>query len=107
MTDEVKRKLIAAQRAPEARQKKIDAIRLRPPEFYAEKNKRLRKPVAQCDAVTGETIAVFDSARSAQEATGTKYQDISACIHGRQKTANGYKWKFAEESDTRCLTRSK
>lgn len=107
MTDDVKRKLIAAQREPEARQRKIEAIRKRPPEFYIEKNKRLRKPVAQCDPITGEIIAVFDSARTAQEKTGTRFQDISSCIHGRQKTAHGYKWKFATESDVYCSTHKK
>lgn len=104
MTDEVKQKLLAAQSTPEARQKKVDAIRKRSSEFYAERNKGLRKPVAQYDPTTGELVAVYESARLAQEKTGTRFQDISACIHGRQKTAHGYRWELYKEVENECMT---
>lgn len=107
MTDDVKKKLAAAQRTPEARQNKSEAIRKLPREYWVEHGKLLRKPVAQCNPITGEIIAIFDSARSGEAETGTRYQDISSCIHGRQKTAHGYKWKFVTESDTYCSTQNK
>ena len=45
-----------------------------------------------------ETQEVFESMVEASEKLGIKPQNISAALHGRQKTAGGYTWKYADES---------
>ena len=102
MTEEVKAKLVSAAQSEEARRKRIETMRKRPHEYYVERNKHRRKPVKQCDPVTHKTIEVFPSATEAERITGTRKQDISACIKGRQKTANGYRWELFEE-ETLCV----
>lgn len=103
MTPEMIEKLNEAKRSPESRQKLRDRMLGMPQEFFDEMGRKHRKPVAQCDVETGAVIAVFDSARQAQEVSGVRCQDISACIHGRQKTAKGYKWRFATEEEISCM----
>lgn len=43
-----------------------------------------------------ETGQVFDSVQQAADYVGTTYSNISACLHGKTKTAKGFHWKFAE-----------
>ena len=51
------------------------------------------KAVVQC-TLDGDTVAVFNSARDAEKATGCSYKKISAVCNGRQKSAGGFFWKF-------------
>lgn len=41
----------------------------------------------------GETINVYKSRREAQRETGVHNVHISACVHGKQKSAGGYIWE--------------
>ena len=58
------------------------------------------QPVIQMD-LDGNEIAVFESMTKAQEATGIDKIYISNCCSPfrRQKTAGGYKWKYAEKEE--------
>lgn len=109
-------------RSPETKAKISDSLRGRaiPQEFIQKRKETYRKnhppkekpikkypkAVAMCDPITGNVISVFESARMAQSSIGVRYQDVSNCAHGRQKTAKGYKWMFVEEVDTNCTTLS-
>lgn len=41
-----------------------------------------------------ETGITYDSLQTAEEKTGIKYYNISACCNGKQKTAGGYNWEY-------------
>lgn len=61
----------------------------------SEKNK---KPVAKC-TTDGEILLVYNSAVEAvvcEKDLMITIQDISNCCKGRQNTARGYKWAYAE-----------
>ena len=45
-----------------------------------------------------ETQEVFKCMVDAAEKLGIKPQNLTAALHGRQKTAGGYTWKYADES---------
>lgn len=51
------------------------------------------KPVAQYD-LCDNLIQIWPSLSAAAEATGTPISKISKVCHGKQKTSNGFKWKF-------------
>lgn len=51
------------------------------------------KLIVQCD-LEGNVINRFNSIKEARESTGCKEEGISACIHDRQKTSSGFKWKL-------------
>jgi hypothetical protein len=42
---------------------------------------------------------IYASAHEAGEKTGLAPQNIGACCRGKQKTAGGYHWQFAEASN--------
>ena len=44
-----------------------------------------------------ETGVIYDSIRQAKLSTG--YTNIYQCVHGEQKTAGGFHWKFVENND--------
>lgn len=52
-----------------------------------------KKPIIQCN-MEGEPIMIYESLCEAAEITGTKRTDISTCLIGRQKSANGFKWRL-------------
>ena len=58
------------------------------------------KPVIQMD-MQGDYLAEFESITKAEEATGIKKIYISNCCNPlrRQKTAGGYKWKYANKQE--------
>ena len=56
-------------------------------------NIKRQKQVAQYD-LCDNLIKIWDSASIAAKETGTLISKISAACHGRQKTSNGYKWKY-------------
>lgn len=44
----------------------------------------------------GKVLARFRCAADAERMTGIHRSDISACLHGRIKTAGGYRWAYAD-----------
>lgn len=72
-------------------------------ELYEKNANRLRElgkqnsiPVVQVD-IDGNDIARYESATEAQRNTGAKNCNIIMCCQGKRKTANGYKWRFAND----------
>ena len=57
--------------------------------------KALSKPILQLDKTTGEVIREWECAADASIELGIKHANISACCHGRCKSAGGFKWSFA------------
>ena len=55
---------------------------------------KIRKPVLQCDKLTGEVLREFKSLKEAEAFFGEYRANISNCINGRQKTAYGFVWKL-------------
>ena len=63
--------------------------------------KRMREQAVDLFAksvVCLETQEVFESMVEAAAKLGIKPQNISAALHGRQNTAGGYTWKYADDS---------
>lgn len=60
---------------------------------YNGKDQRCCKPVEQLDE-DYSVIAVWPSARKADEATGVEYKNISAVCRGLRPRAGGYRWRF-------------
>lgn len=52
------------------------------------------KPVAMCNT-DGETLRIFDSAKTAGEVLGINRKNISLCCKNQRHSAGGYAWKFA------------
>ncbi len=48
---------------------------------------------------TGTVIARFRSGADAERMTNILRSDISSCIHGRSKTAGGYRWQYDTNSN--------
>ena len=46
------------------------------------------------DLKTNEVLETYYSLKEAQEKTGIKYQNISACCRGITKYAGNYKWIY-------------
>lgn len=53
-------------------------------------NTNASKPVQQIK--NGDIITIYPSAREAERQTGIRYKSISACCHGKTKSAGGYAW---------------
>ena len=51
-------------------------------------------PVERLDEKTEELIDGWDSARDVEKILKIANSSISACCHGKQKTAGGFKWRF-------------
>lgn len=60
--------------------------------------KKASKPVLMLTK-EGIVIREFESGAEAERLTGTKRKYISAVIHGKAKSANGYIWKLKERGD--------
>ena len=43
-----------------------------------------------------ETNIIYPSLQDAQAKTGIRYECISKCCNGKQRTAGGFRWKYAE-----------
>lgn len=56
-------------------------------------SQKRKKQVCQYD-LNNNLIKVWDSASEAAQATKTNITKISAVCHGKQKTSNGYIWKY-------------
>lgn len=57
--------------------------------------KKLYKPINQYD-LNGNLIATYSSAKEAAITTNSNYVSICQCCTGRNKTANGYIWKYKD-----------
>ena len=60
---------------------------------YNGKDQRCCKPVKQLDE-NFNVIALWSSARKANEETGIEYKNISAVCRGLRPRAGGYRWRF-------------
>lgn len=69
---------------PEFRKKQAEATR-----------KANSKPVLQIDKTTGCCIGKWDSMSDVERELGIHNSMIASCCKGKQKTAGGYKWKYA------------
>lgn len=47
----------------------------------------------------GELLAEYPSSMEASRITETSWRHISACCHGKRKTAGGYLWKYKEDME--------
>lgn len=61
--------------------------------IYDLTNNHKPRPVFQCNKITGEVIAKFESVKVASEATGINKANIHNCCKGRIKNAGGYTWR--------------
>ena len=57
---------------------------------------RRKRPVEQLTA-DGQHVATFGSMSEASEMTGVNIHHIYNCCSGRQHTAKGYRWRYADE----------
>lgn len=48
--------------------------------------------------LSGELIATFCNMHEAGRQTGTNFKSISSVCHGKSKTANGFRWRFATKA---------
>ena len=46
--------------------------------------------------ISGEVIAVYNSAKEAEQKTGAIRSKICMCCKGKRKTAGGYKWEYTD-----------
>ena len=65
--------------------------------------KRLSLRILQCDAY-GNVIREWPNSRTIFVQTGMSDWSISQCCRGRQKTAYGYKWRYANEYNSSSET---
>lgn len=64
-----------------------------------EKSKnKTKKKVIQYD-LKGNLLNEYESLNEAELKTNVKYQHISSCCRGKQKTAGGFKWRYKEENN--------
>lgn len=59
-------------------------------------NTGLSKPVFQVDPQTGEILTVFESISKAARSVDIHSKGIKDVINGKQKTAGGFKWSYAD-----------
>lgn len=59
------------------------------------KDNPLSKPILQL-SITGEFVREWDCAKDVQRVMGLRPTDISEVLHGKQKTAFGFKWTFKQ-----------
>lgn len=60
-------------------------------------SKKLSKPIAQYDKITGEYLNSFSSLTEAGKFIGKPPAHIGKCAQGIRKSAYGYFWKYIEE----------
>lgn len=64
-----------------------------------ETRKTLNKPVFQLDKSTGNIVHEWDCIIDACRQTGIDHSCISKCCQGKRKSAGGYRWRFASDSN--------
>lgn len=61
---------------------------------------RTKRKVCQIDLKTNEIINIFPSISEAARTMGCKSSsNIGSCCRGKRNKVNGFKWKYAEESE--------
>lgn len=65
-----------------------------PPLDYVSEQKNMRR--IEQYSLDGEYIDIFDSITDASNTFGISHSSISACCSGKNKTAGGYRWRYAE-----------
>lgn len=80
-------------RPPEVVQKMIENHQ----DFSGDKNPRARAVVQL--TLDGQYIKTFSTAKSAAESINQRGANITICCQNPQKTAGGYKWRYADEYD--------
>lgn len=86
---------------PVTRKRQLDGIAARETDkdFIIKRREGIKKshskPVLQIDKDTDNIIKKWESISDAAREFSLDYRTISACCHGRCKTAGGYRWKFA------------
>ena len=107
VTEETRRKISLANLGRKVSEKTKEKIRRakKGKKFSPEHCKKIQKRMsAQAVDLFGkpviclETQEVFTCMVEAAKSLNIKPQNISAALHGRQKTAGGYTWKYADES---------
>ena len=63
------------------------------------KNKMANQRKVKLIGNDGSTIAVFETLKKAENATGVPSANISACCQGRLYSAGGFKWSYAASDD--------
>ena len=58
-------------------------------------------------SLDGNFIKTHDTLKKAEIATGAPYTSIIKVCKGQQTTSCGYKWKYADEDDTKTSKKSK
>ena len=66
---------------------------------YYQMNKKQMKPVIQLDT-DGNSISCFGGVSEAARSIGVSAGHLCNCLKGVRKTCGGYKWKYAETTDT-------
>ena len=65
---------------------------------YGTRNKRVSEKLGKCIQMldkNNNTLKTFNSLKeAAQFLNKTSHSNISCCLHGKSKSAYGYKWKF-------------
>ena len=102
---EVRTKQSEAMKNPEVRAKMSEAIKgdKNPMRLYPDKNP-MRKPEVRAKkfrkvlqySLDGTFVAEYPSIKEAAVKTNSSESNISNCCMGRQKTHNGFVWKYAE-----------
>lgn len=72
----------------------------RTPTYLGKTNTNVSKAVVQ--QKNGIPIAEYPSAREAERQTGVGFKGISACCHGKAKSAGGYGWTFKPQEAPIC-----
>lgn len=83
---------ITLERVKESNRKKARNLEWR------EKMRQTKKrstPVVQINIENDEVVRVWNTASEACRELGINNGNLSSCCHGRQKTAGGYRWRFA------------
>ena len=72
----------------------VNAInRVKQAKYQNRKTMNKGKKIVQID-LNGAIVNKFNSIKEASTATGYKTYGISECLHDRQQTFNGFKWRF-------------
>ena len=81
----------------ESTKQKISEIR-KEKQLAKGKNNPNAKKVAQCDK-QGNLIKIWDYAKQASEELGINRGNICSCCKGKLKSAGGYIWRYAEQTE--------
>ena len=67
--------------------------------YYGTAIQRRGKKVIQCD-LTGKQLKEWESTKEVERQLNIDHAHISKCCKGKQKTAGGFKWIYAERGES-------